>query len=184
MIDARLPGVESETIVECSGQDGLECTAGKWFHRMCVRPTPTVEEWAHAASSTYQCPSCRPRSRKRKPNTLDDTAHLDDDDVGNRGTRPSTFEEIPQLTRERALLRLLDVLGTEAFPPTTTNDVVALAKRWEKDIDNENHTDTEVRQWYLYRIRHLYDATTTQRLVTDPATATWIAAKRAAMDSG
>ena len=192
---AKSPGVAPETIVECSGpRDGEKCGAGAWFHRKCIKPIPSECEWATYENSPYQCPSCRPRSRTRKQ--LDDDAgtgmdayHHDDDDNDEEEEgeqwRPRTFSEIPDLTRERALTRLLAVLGQEEFPPADDAGVAELAMRWEADIDNERHPIAEVRQWHLYRIRHFYDAPTTQRLINDPYTATWIANKRAAaMDTG
>ena len=67
-------------------------------------------------------------------------------------------------------------------PPPDDAGVAELARRWEVDIDNEQHPVAEVRQWHLYRIRHFYDALTTQRLVTDPATLQWIQSKRRCAD--
>jgi hypothetical protein len=181
---AKSPSVAPETIVECSGpRDGETCRAGAWFHRKCIKPIPSESEWATYENSPYQCPSCRPRSRKRKQFD-DDASNDDDEEEGDQG-RPRTFTELPDLTRERALTRLLAVLGQDEFPPADDAGVAELASRWEADIDNEQHPIAEVRQWHLYRIGHLYDAPTTQRLIIDPHTATWIANKRAAaMDTG
>ena len=64
-----------------------------------------------------------------------------------------------------------------------TAGAVELARRWEADIDNDQHPIAEVRQWKLFRVKHLYDASTTQRLVKDPETRRWIEAKRSEMDT-
>ena len=77
------------------------------------------------------------------------------------------------------------MLRQDEFPPADDAGVAELASRWEADIDNDRHPIAEVRQWHLYRISHLYDASRTQQLIIDPSTATWIANKRtAAMDTG
>jgi hypothetical protein len=118
------------------------------------------------------------------PDYGDDDDDDEEEEEEEQG-RPRTFCEIPDLTRARALTRLLAVLGQDEFPPADDAGVAELARRWEADIDNERHPIAEVRQWHLYRIRHFYDAPTTQRLINDPYTATWIADERAAaMDTG
>ena len=138
-------------------------------------------------NSPYQCPSCAPRTRKRTRQDEGSDEEVvsddDDDDQQARPKTPKTFDEIPALTRERALHRLLAVLGQEQFPPADDAGAVELARRWEADIDNDQHPIAEVRQWKLFRVKHLYDASTTQRLVKDPETRRWIEAKRGEMDT-